>query len=330
VRPVLTALIALATLAQPARIFVFEQPFWVNLHHFLYVLGRNELRAPDRTRRAVADAPKEQDAGLATLSPAEQATWRAAVTAYGNGWSRKDAVFDSDLVALTHALVRAGDARRTLPALAGPPGLPGLDAATATILNSVAPIYRATWWPAHTRANADRITALETLIAQYGARVLAYITHAYQQPWPADGYPVNVSAYTNWAGAYSTDDRLLVVSSRDAGTTGLAGLETIFHESMHQWDGQVAATLTAAAERQHKTVPDLLSHAMIFYTAGAAVQSVAPDYTPYADANGIWQRGPGPFKAPLDAAWKPYLDGRGTLDAAIDAVIRLLPAAPLQ
>jgi hypothetical protein len=170
---------------------------------------------------------------LATLSPAEQATWRAAVTAYANGWSRKDAVFDSDLVALTHALVRAGDARRTLPALAGPPGLPGLDA-------------------------------------------------------------------------------------------------TIFHESMHQWDGQVAATLTASAERQHKTVPDLLSHAMIFYTAGAAVQSVAPDYTPYADANGIWQRGPGPFKAPLDAAWKPYLDGRGTLDAAIDAVIRRLPAAPLQ
>lgn len=37
----------------PAKIFVFAQPFWVNLHHFLYVLGRAENRAPDRARRAV-------------------------------------------------------------------------------------------------------------------------------------------------------------------------------------------------------------------------------------------------------------------------------------
>lgn len=316
-RHLLAAILAVATFAQPTRIFVFDQPFWVNLHHFLYVLGRDENRAADRTRRAVADAPNDQRAGLATLSPEEQATWRAAVTAYSRTWSQQDTVFDRDLVSLTSALVHTSD------------DLARIDGPTAAILKSAAPIYRKAWWPAHARANAARIESLQPLVEAHGASILSYITRVYGQPWPAGGYPVHIAAYTNWAGAYSTDNRLLVVSSLDSGNNGLAGLETIFHESMHQWDDAVFAKLTASAERLHTTVPDGLSHAMIFYTAGAAVHAIAPDYTPYADANGIWQRGLGPFKAALDRAWRPYLDGAGTLDAAIDAVIRQLPS-PLQ
>jgi len=75
------------------------------------------------------------------------------------------------------------------------------------------------------------------------------------------------------------------------------------------------------ARRANTAVPLFLSHAMIFFTAGDAVRHVAPDYVPYADANGVWQRGQELLKAALLETWKPYLDGRGTRDAAPAAVI---------
>lgn len=293
-------------MASPREIFVFEQPFWINLHHFLYVLGRAENRAPDRIRRAVANAPKDQDFGLMRMPADDQATWRAAVTEYAGTWSKKDPIFDSGLASFTAKLVR--------PA--------GAD--TEGALQRVEAIYRKTWWPAHTRANDIRIRALRQMVDDDGQRVLAFITRIYREPWPSSGYPVNVAGYSNWAGAYSTNNRLLVVSSLDNDQSGLAGFETVFHEAMHQWDDSIDAKLKAAGERAHKKIPDALSHAMIFYTAGYAVHSIAPGYTPYADAQGVWQRGWTDLKAVLDVAWKPYLDGTGKLDAALDAVVRQL------
>src|SRR5918999_1142822 len=52
------AAVALILLAQSATtIFRFEMDgFWLNLHHFLYVLGRVEAKMPDIKREAVADA----------------------------------------------------------------------------------------------------------------------------------------------------------------------------------------------------------------------------------------------------------------------------------
>src|SRR5215470_10222644 len=86
-------------------IFVFHSDeFWLNLHHFLYVLGRAENKTRDSSRSAVVNAPKNQDAGLAKLSDTERATWREAVSFYANGLSKKDAVFDEPLPSITNAL----------------------------------------------------------------------------------------------------------------------------------------------------------------------------------------------------------------------------------
>jgi len=54
---------------------------------------------------------------------------------------------------------------------------------------------------------------------------------------------------------------------------------------------------------------------------------VSPTHVPYAELNGLWrQKGLGSFKAALDAAWKPYLDGKGTLDNALIALLKAQPA----
>ena len=60
---------------------------------------------------------------------------------------------------------------------------------------------------------------------------------------------------------------------------------------------------------------------MVFFTAGEAVRSIAPDHVPYAEANGVWQRGFQRFKAPHEDVWKPYLDGKGTRDETIAALV---------
>ena len=303
----------------PQPIFVFHQAFWVSLHSFLYVLGRVEAKMPDIKRRAVAGAPADQEAGFAGLTEAERQVWRESVSAYAGGLSKQDAVFDDPLVTITGSLARAGNAE----ALAGT----SVDAAAAATLTRAAPIYRKAWWPAHDAANRRHVGELQALVARHGAAMLAYVTRAYQLPWMAGGYPIQIAGYANWAGAYSTRGDLLVISSLDAGNAGPYALETAFHEAMHQWDTPIFEKLRSAAKRQSVArIPGGLTHAMIFLTAGEAARSVVPGHVTYAETNGMWKQGPfAPFKPALDQHWKPYLDGKGSLDAALDALLKSIP-----
>ena len=318
--------LAFTLLAVPARsagpIFVFHADgFWLNLHHFLYVLGRAEAVMPDATRDAVAGAPADSIRGAEGLTAEEHHAWDEAVTFYANGPSRKDLVFDQPMATITRALAAAGERPQLLE-------VSEVDAPWRATLLRVAPIYRKTWWPAHRAANRARQAELEALTSRHGAAVLAFITRAYGMTWPAAGYPVNFSAWANWAGAYSTSGNLLVMSSLDRATAGYGGLEIAFHEGMHQWDRQMNELLFGEARRTGRRLPPNLSHALIFFTAGEAVRRLAPaGYVKYADANGVWDRGFQRFNAPLEQVWKPYLDGKGTRDQAIAALVAAVDMA---
>jgi len=316
------AVLAFVLLVHPApaqhaskqTIFVFHNDeFWLNLHHFLYVLGRAENKTQDSSRTAVVNAPKDQEQGLAKLTEAERATWREAVAFYANDLSKKDAVFDEPLPAITNALVQAGTAKSLAKT--------NIDPALAAMLERAAPIYRKSWWPAHHAANVAWQRAIEKLVDQHGRAILSFITNAYQMNWNPAGFHVHLSGYTNWAGAYSTTGELLVLSSLSEDIKGAYGLETIFHEGMHQWDEQVLEVLREQARKQNQRVPNGLSHAMIFFTAGEAVRHVYPEHVPYAEKFGVWQRGIAAFKAPLEEIWKPHLDGHTTRDDALAELI---------
>lgn len=307
-----------------APLFRFEtDELWLNLHHFLYVLGRAEAKTADSSRDAVRHAPEDAERGLAGLNDAEKSAWRDAVALYAKGLSQKDAVFDRTMSAFASALARARDAQ-SLDGVS----VEGVDPAVLRSLERVAPIYRKAWWPAHREAHTRWLAETSALVDRHGRTILDFITHAYGMPWAADGYPVHLVAYANWAGAYSTSENLLVVSTLDAGNRGTQGLETVFHEGMHQWDDQMIETLRAEARRIDKRLPPNLSHAMIFFTAGEAVRRTVPGHVPLADTAGVWARGMQTFKAPLEETWKLYLDGRGTRDEAIAALLRRVAIEP--
>lgn len=310
-------IVAIALAAQAGTpIFRFEADgFWLNLHHFLYVLGRAQNGFPDAKRSAVEKAPADQVEGLNSLNDADRTAWADAVTFYANGLSKQDAISDRNLIDVTNAM--------RVPPTATSKALK-VDAALLATLERAAPIYRRVWWPRHQKANNDRVREYAGLLEQHGDSVLAVLTRAYQLDWPKGGYPVNMSGYTNWAGAYSTDGDLLVVSSLDELTHGSIGLESIFHEGMHQWDQPMLARLVRLS-KEHQTAPPRggITHALIWYTAAEAVKSVFPKHVGYAEYLGMWRQNPnGSFKAGLDAYWKPYLDGKGTLDAALIGLLK--------
>ena len=295
-------------------IFVFHtDDFWLNLHHFLYVLGRHENESPDRTRRATVDAPADATRGLATLTPEEQGVWKEAVTFYARGLSRQEVAFAEPLVELGAALARAAASVTLNPT--------GIEPSVFATLQRAAPFYRKAWWPAHLRASRTQEAELQRLVDRHGAAVVAFLTRAYGFPWNPGGYPVHISAYSNWAGAFSTSRQVLVMSSLHPGNAGELGLEIVFHEAMHQWE--MYQVLQAEAKRQGTTLPNQLPHALIFYTAGEAIRSVVPGHVPSAVVERLWDpKGLGAFSDALETVWKPYLDGKGTRDEAISELIR--------
>ena len=323
---IVAATLTVALAAQPATVFTFHSnEFWLNLHKFLYVLGRAENKTADATREPVAGAPAESEQKLATLSAVDRSTWADAIAAYGRGLSRQDPTRDRSLALLEGRLAAAGEAA----------SLEGVDIddALRRVLERAAPVYRKAWWTSHRAINRAWVNGTEKLVAAHGASMLRLVTDAYRYPWPRTGYPVHIVAYASWGGAYSTDGNLLIVSSNPrAGTTGWAGIESVLHESIHQFDDAVDGVLNAKAAALGKRVPRNLSHSIVLFTAGEAVRRVAPPgYVPLADATGAWSRGM-EFKEALEATWLPYLNGRGTRDEALAALVQRTangPAAPL-
>jgi hypothetical protein len=249
------------------------------------------------------------------LNEADRKSWQDAVTFYATGLSKQDTVFSGGLIDVTNAM--------RVPATTSAKELKVKPDLIAT-LERAAPIYRRIWWPSHQQANHSRVREYTALLEQHGNKVRDYITRAYQTEWPKGGYQVNISAFSNWAGAYSTRGELIVVSSLDDGTKGSAGLESIFHEAMHQWDDEMQARLSRLS-KEHKTPAprEGITHALIWYTAAEAVKSAVPEHVGLAETGGMWkQKQMGSFKAGLDSHWKPYLDGKSTLDEALIALLR--------
>jgi hypothetical protein len=313
------AVLLIAAIAAPAQstsgppetsagnpLFTFRSSLWVNLHHFLYVLGRARNDTRDSRRAAVVNAPADTQ-GFASLSAPERETWERAIAYYQKSVSPMDAIFDADLTAIANALADAQDAT----SLAGV----RIPANLRAVLEDAAPVYRKVWWERHRHSNRARTGELQALLARYGRPISEILTKAYQQSWPPEGLTVQMCAYANWAGAYSTSGRLIVMASTDDSMAGSQGLEIVFHEAMHQWDDAMIPRLRDAAQRLHADVPRGLFHSLIFYTAGYAAARVVPGHRPYADA--LWSGGL-PGHAQLDQYWLPYLRGEGTLSTALD------------
>lgn len=296
------------------RLFTMQSNFWVNLHHFLYVTARARrgLDARSAVTQALADT-----AGIGALPASATSDWEAALDYYSRTVAERDILFDSALVMVGFELSRLTGERLG-------PEVAARDSGIARALARAAPAYRTAWWPRHDSANRQWIAAARLLLTQHGDSMAAWITRAFAVRWPDQPVPVDVSAYSNWAGAYTTDDPdHITIASLVDGNQGSNALEMLFHEVLHTMDRTLFERLRTAARAQGKRMPRNPTHAFIFYSAGELARRAIPSHVPYAEAGGLWARSRdmGPMRPLLRRHWQPWLDGQVTLDEALRRIV---------
>jgi hypothetical protein len=325
----------------PLPVFEFHSGFWINLHHMLYQQAKalrnpSEHPAPGKFAHSVLDIASEPHPAL---TASEQRAWQDAVNFYAANYADHDLLFSTDLVILKNQLgdfedcdELSGTKKKACDA--------GLPPNITHVLESAGAIYRTHYWSAHDRANRQWIALISPLIREQGVGISERLAAAYQTKWPKPKIRVDVSAYANWAGAYTTLDPLRVtISSLDPRNQDTAALEVLFHEASHGIAEPVEQAIARECRQRDKAIPRDLWHALVSYTTGELIHSamtngasLAPDddavpgggATPYAVREGLYARGWDDYLTLLSRFWQPYLDGHATFDDAIARMVSSL------
>ena len=192
------------------------------------------------------------------------------------------------------------------------------------MLESAAPIYRKHFWPSHDRINRAWIDRTLKGIRDVGPQVIERLTKLYGRPWFDETVRVDVVWVGNRQGAYATDEPThATISSGDPGNSGWAAVEIVFHEISHTLIAGIEKQLEAALGdrlREH----GILWHVVQFYITGYVVRAVLAarniEYTPVVEE--IFGRAWGRYRPVVSQNWQPYVDGKVTLQQAIDGTIR--------
>jgi hypothetical protein len=289
--------------------FQFESKLLPNLHHFLYTLARARNNAPDRERAAVKGAPLDVE-GFAALSAERKKAWDEAVELYRANAASLNISY-GPLVDVNYAVA---DSK-----------LNEIQPKLREALSKAEPIYRDVWWPRHDASNRAWIRDLRPRVEALGPKIAAQLAAAFHHDWPTGPLRVEVTAYANFAGAYTTDDPpLITMASLGEEQLGDDALEELFHECSHLMMGTIDAGLEKRTKAAGKTLSRDVSHTILFYTVGETLRRAVPGHVPYAVHYGVWKRGWQKNFELLQLYWQPYLDGKCTLDEALDRIVAAL------
>ena len=327
----------------PLPVFELHSGFWINLHHTLYHEAKEKMApSPPQAKGGKTSGPsvKLAPGAKASLNAGEQQAWNGAVAYYVENYAEKDLLFTTELIQLKNQLGDfedcdevSGKNKKICDA--------GLPPKLAQVLEAAAPVYRAHFWPEHDRANRRWILRVAPLVIEQGVGLSERLADIYQTSWPREKIRVDVSAYADRAGAYTTLDPLRVtISSLDSRNEGNEALEVLFHEASHGIAAPVEEAIIRECRQRDKAIPRDLWHALIFFTTGEVVRPVlagadqahgGPNgnasesgYTPYALREGLYKRGWKDYYSLLQRFWQPYLDGKATYDDAIARMVSSL------
>ncbi|HET7711627.1 MAG TPA: hypothetical protein VFL80_06830 [Thermoanaerobaculia bacterium] len=282
----------------------FHNSFWMGLHQTL-----------------MHDASARKPRDLSTLTPAQLATWNAAVATYKANAGQGSITFAEPMMAVQNALTQAADDAVSVP-VAG---------ALGDALRQAAPAYRAHWWPADHAANRFFIGYTSAMVRDAGEELAAAHEAVYGERLPKT-IRVDITPFAIPFGAYThtlADGGLTVtISSREQGNHGLTGLETVLHESSHGLVGPRWGSLGTAIQKISKArgiaPPRDLWHAILFATTSELTRRAlaargASGYIPMSEdlLTRAWPQ----YRKAIETHWYPYLTGRGTLEAAVESVI---------
>jgi hypothetical protein len=190
--------------------------------------------------------------------------------------------------------------------------------------------YETCRWRVQDEKNRAWITALRPPLVRHEARISSGLERAFADTLDLP-LRVDVVETVSWSGANSTfldgaGSHLLV----SAAYQGTDALEIVFHESSHglmMRTDSLRRALESAARDQAVTAGDLW-HVLLFYTTGDVVRRVlreAGEPEHRLILYGIYDRGTWTeFRRPLETSWQPYLDGKTSLAAALNDLVRAI------
>ncbi len=316
-------------------VFQFRNGFWVNLQHFLYLqarLSRGLRVAPNGGPSPAA----WQTADVSALTPAERTAWQKAVGYYERNYADYDLAYDSSLTRVDERLSEIS-ACTVLSGEVTSVCNPGLDPALTAALEQAAPIYRAHWWPEQQRANQAWIDQASELVRKYGGKPAELLANLFDNTWPADPIPIDVTLYAGTYGAYATLFPLHVnISSAAPQNQGILALEVVFRESSHAIAEPASEEIGSACQRATKPEPRGLWPALVFYTTTqvfirafpgkSTTGPSAPSAPAFMAAHNqyVAERGWQNYDALLGLYWQPFLDGRWDMRSAIQQLVNAL------
>jgi hypothetical protein len=286
------------------------------------------------------------------LTAAEKIAWDSSVAYYVANVANKDLLFNTDLILLKNQLgdfedcdELSGARKKTCDA--------GLPPQITRVLEAAAAVYRAHLWAEQDRVNRRWVARVAPLVEEQGVGISQRLADVYQTKWPKAKIRVDVSAYANQTGAYTTLDPLRVtISSTDPRNQDDEAFEVLFHEASHGIAEPVESAIVRECRQRDKPIPRDLWHALIFYTTGEVIRPVlaAPSdaatdetredavkpnvnrpppnrrdsYVPYAVREGLYERGWKDYLQILTRFWQPYLDNKTTFDDAVAHMVSAL------
>jgi hypothetical protein len=291
--------------------FTFQSNFWINLHHFLYQWA-NTRNEPDEQ---IAE-----EVEIELLAPDERDAWERGIGYYQRVVIERG-ILDTLQGPLIAQLIELGiDQVEAVGALPD---------STARTLAELMPIYRSRWWEKHDRTNREWIQQLQPLLERHEETLVQQVTHIWKSHWPEQPYRVDIAVYASRVGAYTPDkpDHSMVSSTFYA-NQGFNALESVLHEAHHMTSLEQArlSAVYEAFNRRQTTAPRRLYHALLFYTAGELIRSVAAkegtvQYQTQAEIFGFYKRDRwSGFRKAFDTHWKAVLLGEIDPTAALDRI----------
>lgn len=185
---------------------------------------------------------------------------------------------------------------------------------------------------ADTKLDLSTVVAdIRPLVAAHGEWFAKRLVGVYAMPLPPEPIDVEITPVAPPFGGFTQGEPpydppnapLITLSCEDASYAGDTGVEMLFHEVSHLIVGRVEKGLEASAKRQGRKLDPRFWHDVLFFTAGRLTRErLGPAYVPYAERPSSRHLvEDDPKRKVLESAWQPYLDGRVTMDAAIDAMV---------
>jgi len=256
------------SLDQSTDFFEFKSHYWVNLHHFLY-----QKADSSQLRKLEEDGSSLLEIGeinvYEQLSRDEKDILKQAIQYYKDSLISKS--LRRDLNDMRIWFINKARFETIKDNIYGDGFI--------EIINQVSPIYRKHFWEIHKSHNLSVISKHKAVIDEIEEAVISKMERLSLNKWPdSTKVRVDVTAYANWAGAYTSSkpEMNIVLSTLDPNNLTSSFVETILHEGSHLLylfgESPIRDKIYFKSEEIGMDFPRDLWHASMFYLCGLATQ----------------------------------------------------------